>query len=445
MKFLIKATYLLSPLILVAMIMANHTSKYANLNYLLPMILGVFSYTWLLWQFILSARPKLIERPFGLDKIYRFHGIIALVAIGMILLHKSLFEMLFSETVITQLGSIALVLFIGVSGLSLLFMSPRLLKKVPYFSSIIKIINTIKIITFERIKLVHNLTFIALLFMQVHVLFSSSAQSSPLIFTTYMLYFFTAVGFYIYHKVIKPWFLEDKKYSVVSVHQETRDTWTIALAPKHGEVIKYHPGQFGFFKISSVGIKAEEHPFSISSSPLNRSQITITVKALGDFTNKVKHLKIGDSVTVDGPYGKFSYVDYKKEKATVFVAGGVGITPVLSMVNHMKDNDAQRHVLLIWSVKKKEDLIQLADLQTLKNHMPNFTFIPVVSSDDTWVGESGRLDYDKMKTWTSQPHFQTQNTGYFVCGPENLMQMAISSLKKLGIEKNQIHYEQFTV
>lgn len=445
MKLLMKATYFLSPLILVTMIMMNNTAKYTNLNYLLPMLFGVFSYTWMLWQFVLSARPKFIERQFGLDKMYRFHGIIALVAVGMIVIHKSLFEMIFSETMVTQLGSIALFLFISISALSLLFMSTRLLKKLPIFSEIVKILGTIKTFSYERIKLIHNLTFIGLLFMQVHVLLTSSARQSALIFTTYMLYFFTASAFYLYHKVLKPWFLEDKKYAVSAVYQETNDTWTIELSPKTGEAFHYAPGQFGFFRISSEGIKAEEHPFTISSSPIKRSHIAITVKAFGDFTKKIKHLKIGDTVTVDGPYGKFSYLDFEHEKSTVFVAGGVGITPVLSMVHHMKHMDSQRHVLLIWSVRKKEDLIKLNELQEVKNLMPNFTFIPVVSSDDTWTGEHGRLDYNRMKTWTEEPHFNNQNTGYFVCGPENLMQMTLASLKQLGISKNQIHYEQFTV
>jgi predicted ferric reductase len=445
MKQLIKATYFLSPLILVMMILMNNISKYTDLSYLLPMVFGVFSYTWMLWQFVLSARPKLIERQFGLDKMFRFHGMIALVAVGMIVIHKSLFEMIFPETFVTQLGSIALFLFISVSALSLLFMSTRLLKKLPIFSDIVILLNTIKIFSYERIKLIHNMTFVGLLFMQVHVLLTSSARQSPLIFTTYMIYFFIAVGFYLYHKVLKPWFLEDKKYVVSSVFQETKDTWTIELSPKNGEAFYYAPGQFGFFRISSEGFKTEEHPFTISSSPTNRTHITITVKALGDFTEKVKHLKIGDSVIVDGPYGKFSYLDFKQEKSTVFIAGGVGITPVLSMVQHMKLTDANRHVLLIWSVKKKEDLIQLKELQEVKNFMPNFTFIPVVSNDEAWVGESGRLDFNRVKTWTGAPHFQNQSTGYFICGPGNLMQMTLDSLKKLGISKNQIHYEQFTV
>ncbi|GAB6108328.1 ferredoxin reductase family protein [Fusibacter bizertensis] len=445
MKFLIKAIYLLSPLILVIMIIMNNITKYTDLTYLLPMLFGIFSYTWMLWQFILSARPKLIERQFGLDKMYRFHGIIALAAVGMILIHKSLFEMIFSETVVTQLGSIALFFFLSVTALSLLFMSTRLLKKLPVFGDLVRTLNTIKIFSYERIKLVHNMTFIALLFMQVHVLLTSSAQQSPLIFTTYMLYFFIATGFYLYHKVYKPWFLEDKKYEVSSIHQETVDTWTIELSPKEGEPFHYVPGQFGFFSVQSQGFKMEEHPFTISSSPTNRTHIAITVKALGDFTQKIKDVKTGDAVMVDGPYGKFSYLDFKHEQSTVFVAGGVGITPVLSMIHYMKHIDAQRHVLLIWAVKKKEDLIQYAELEEVRSLMPNFTLIPVVSNDDTWTGERGRLNYHRMKSWLSSPHFQNQSTGYFVCGPENLLQTTLESLKQIGISKNQIHYEQFTV
>lgn len=134
MKFVYKLVYVISPIPLIVLIILNNPSKYANLTYLLPMLFGIFSYTWLLWQFILSARPKAIEKHFGLDKIYRFHGIIALVALFTLFLHKTLIERFFMETVTSQLGSIAFVIFISISGLSLLFMSPKLLKKFQAYS-----------------------------------------------------------------------------------------------------------------------------------------------------------------------------------------------------------------------------------------------------------------------------------------------------------------------
>lgn len=445
MKHLIKATYFFSPFVLLVMIFMNQPTKYTNLTYLLPMIFGVFSYTWLLWQFVLSARPKLIERYFGLDQLYRFHGTVALVSVGMVFIHKSLIEMIFSESTMTQLGSFAFFLFISVSALSLLFMSTKLLKRLPILHKIVEPLKAIKTFSYERIKLLHNLTLIGLILMQIHVLLTSSSRQSPLIFTTYMLYFFIAVGFYLYHKVLKPWLLEDRKYWVSSIIQETPDTWTIILTPEKGESLHYAPGQFGFFRISSEGVQGEEHPFTISSSPIDRTHLSITVKALGDYTKKIHLLKIGDTVTVDGPYGKFTYMDDHRESSTVLIAGGVGITPFLSMLQHMKHADSQRRVLLIWAVRKKEDLIQYHIFQDIQNQMPNFTFIPIVSNDETWSGEKGMLDPSRIKMLTENFHSQNQQTGYFICGPLGFMQMTIESLQKLGISKKQIHYEQFTV
>jgi len=445
MKFLFRLTYFGSPLALITLLLITNTAKYSSLNYLLPMILGVFSYTWLLWQFVLSARPKFIEKHFGLDKLYRFHGIMAIVAISTVILHKTLFERFFPENVQTTLGSIALFLFASITLLSLIFMSSSVLRKLPVFSDIVKILNSIKVITYERIKLIHNLTFIALMFMQVHVLFTSSARNNPIIFQAYMGYFFLAVSFYLYHKFLKPWFLDGKRYYVSQLINESNDTLTIELSPKSGRVLKYHAGQFGFFKVLKEGMSSEEHPFSISSSPVNHSHITITVKSLGDYTQSLKQLTIGDEVTVDAPYGRFSYTAFNKENATVFVAGGVGITPVLSMMQYMNKMDEHRKVLLIWSVKKQTDLIRMAELKSYETQMPNFKCVPIVSSDASWQGESGRLDAIKLKSLLEANGFTTEKTGYFVCGPQNLMYMTLLSLKQMGIAKKQIHFEQFTV
>lgn len=445
MKTVFYATYFGSPLILISMILSHNPEKYNNLAFLVPMLFGVFSYTWLLWQFVLSARPKFIEKFVGLDKLFRFHGMMAIVSILLILVHKMLFESFFSESMLTNLGSIALFLFASITMISLIFMGSSVLKNLPLIRDVVNTLNSFKSITYEHIKRIHNLTFIALLFMQVHVLFTSSARSSVLIFNTYMVYFFTAVSFYLYHKIIKSWFLDGKRYLITQLIYESDDTVTVELAPKFGHILKYHPGQFGFFKVYNDGMPSEEHPFSISSSPTNRSHIAITVKSLGDYTKLFKQLAIGAEVTIDGPFGRFSYLTFKKEQATVFVVGGVGITPVLSMMQYMTAMDENRKVLLIWSVKKQADLIRIGELKSYENLMPHFKCVPIVSSDASWQGESGRLDPIKLKSILTANDFITEKTGFFVCGPQNLMDMTLKSLKQFGITKKQIHYEKFTV
>ncbi len=445
MKFIYKLIYVFSPIPLIVLITLNSPSKYANLNFLLPMLFGIFSYTWLLWQFILSARPKALEKYFGLDKIYRFHGVIALVALFTLFLHKTLIERLFGETIMSQLGSVAFAIFIGISGLSLLFMSPKLLKKFKPIQELIKKIRRFNFASYQFTKSIHNFTIVALVLMQIHVLMTTSAQTNPYIFTLYMVYFFLATGFYLYHKLIKAWLLEDTKYKITNLVYETEDMMTISLTPQNNHHFQYSPGQFAYFKISSPYFSSEEHPFSIVSSPTEKDQIAITVKAVGDYTKDLRRLKIGDEMTVEGPFGKFSFTTYANENASVFIAGGIGITPFISMLEYMAKKDPTRPVMLLWSVRKKKDLIKYDHLVALKNTMPNFIFVPIVSGDETWEGESGRLDYSRLEDFTSFYPFRETNTGYYICGPENLMTLTLETLLKLRISKNQIHYESFSV
>ncbi|OJV66578.1 MAG: hypothetical protein BGO41_03915 [Clostridiales bacterium 38-18] len=175
MKIIYRMIYIVSPLPLIWVIVRNNPSKYADYRFLFPMLFGIFSYTWLLWQFVLSARPRALEKYYGLDKIYRFHGYMALASLGILFIHKSLIERLFREAVVSQMGSMAFAIFAGISGLSLLFMSPKLLKKFKPTQLLIQALSDLNIGSYKFTKRIHNLTLIALIFMQVHVLLTSSA------------------------------------------------------------------------------------------------------------------------------------------------------------------------------------------------------------------------------------------------------------------------------
>lgn len=443
-KLLILIGYFLSPIVLMAAILTQNPDKYTQIQYFIPMSLGVASYTWLLWQFVLSARPKFIEKHFGLDKMYRFHGTMALVALVGVVIHKLLNEQIFSETPMTQLGSIALALFAGISALSILFMSTRLLNRVPFIKFIVQQIEKLKVLTYERLKLIHNMTWIAMILMQIHVLMTTSAKNSLLVFNLYMIYFFIGMGSYIFHKAVKPWLLDSNRYIVKAVVQESSDIWSLHLASKIGRHMTYKPGQFGYFTILSENVPTETHPFSISSTPTNPEYLSITIKQLGDFTKHIGTVKPGDEAIVEGPYGSFSYLNYPQEKTSVFVVGGVGITPILSMVKHMKEKDPNRAVTLIWGIRTPADMIQRQELLALEKTMPNFKWIPVVSSDDTWSGLKGVIDLKTLQHVLGEKQNWASTTGFFLCGPPVMMTATQKNLKQLGISNKQIHFENFS-
>ncbi len=444
-KIIYSSIYLLSPLGPILALYLSNPAKYQGSTLLYSMILGCLAYTFFTWQFVLSARPKFLDRVFGMDKIYRFHGMIAVGSLIMIFIHQSINEGLFSETLQTTIGSLTFYIFLGISVLSVLFMVNSFVTKIQPFKWIRQHVDKLNTFKYEHYRALHNLTILALLTMQLHVLMTSSVRRSVPVFIVFTLYFITGCSFYLYHKFIKPWYLRDKTFIISAITPENQNMWSIHMKPKFGHVFSYQPGQFGFFTIFSSSIKEEEHPFSFSSSPTNHDEIIITVKKLGDFTSTIDQIAIGDEVLIDGPYGRFSYQYHEHEDELVFIVGGIGITPAISMLRHIRDLSKNKKVLLLWGMNTESDYILSAELHQLTKRLPDVTIIPVVAFDDQYTGEKGFIDLEKIERIIADYKINQQQAGFYLCGPPILMDQSITNLKHLGVKRQHIHYEKFSL
>ncbi len=106
----------------------------------------------------------------------------------------------------------------------------------------------------------------------------------------------------------------------------------VTLSPEN-ESFSYSPGQFAFLRFHSDPVAAEEHPFTISSTPFGTRDIQFTIKESGDFTRTAGALRPGDTANVSGPFGVFTPARFGELRHLVMVAGGIGITPMLSILN----------------------------------------------------------------------------------------------------------------
>lgn len=121
------------------------------------------------------------------------------------------------------------------------------------------------------------------------------------------------------------------------------DAWTLALEPDGWPGLKdFSPGQFAWLNLESSPFALSDHPFSISSAPTALPRIELTIKALGDFTSQIGNTPVGLRAWVDGPYGVFTPDRYPDASGLVFVAGGIGITPVMSMLRALADQQDRR-------------------------------------------------------------------------------------------------------
>lgn len=399
---------------------------------------ALLGFTIVTMQFVLSARLKWIERPFGLDMLFRFHKAMAVFATVLLLLHPVLLAaggrgwawlIGFDVPWHHWLGRVSLLVLIVHVSISWFRLALRL--------------------EYQRWRRWHN--GLALLLLALGFVHSWNAGRDP---STGPLRFLwpgmvgVALAAYLYHRVARPAWLWRHPYRVVEVIRETPDVWTIKLRPPEGRRCSdYLPGQFHFLTLSrgrGRGLPAEEHHWTISSSPTQEGFITFTIKQSGDFTATIGQTQPGDTAAVLGPFGRFSYVLHPAERDLVFIAGGIGITPLMSMLRHMRDTRADRRVLLIYANTTQSDIVFHDELAAIEaGERPRLQVIHVLSRPEAgWGGETGRLDRDKVERLCGT---DVADKAYYVCGPPATMTAVLAILHQLGVAEAAIHTERFSL
>ena len=440
-KFLFYTIYFLNPLLLVIVVYIS-SPVYTNVARFIPMFFGVTAFCLLNAQLVLSTRPKLLEKSLGLDKLYRFHSIMAPVAIVLAGIHQEIEPSIFPENLQTNFGKAALVIFVICAAFAFVLMTQNMLPKLSFIKNIQAYFKNKEFGKYNVQLLLHNFNVLAISLLFVHVMLSSSAQD-PLVRTFYTLYFTVGIGFYLYHKIIRP-SLFNKRFLVEKITAESASIVNLELRPVNGKNIAYDPGQFVFVKIADTVISGEEHPFSLTSQPANKKNITISIKKLGDWTSKVNQIKKESIVSIDGPYGKFSPVNYDCSNGIALIAGGIGIAPMLSILRHFAQSDREQKIILLWSVKTTEDFIYKKEFNKLLTEMKNFSFVPIVSHGN-FDGERGRINKEILEKYIEENAYEADKLQYFYCGPEAMWRTVEEILSAMNIAKKQIHRESFSL
>lgn len=398
---------------------------------------ALLGFTIVAMQFVLSARLKWIERPFGLDMLFRFHKTMAVFATVLLLVHPVLLAaggrgwgLLIGFDVpwhhwLGRLGVLVLLTHVSISWF-------RLALRLEY----------------ERWRRWHN--GLAVLLLVVGFVHSWNAGDDPSAAPLRFLWpgMVGAAGVaYLYHRVVRPVLLWRHPYRVVEVIQETPDVWTIKLRPPEGrQCYDYLPGQFHFLTLNrGRGLPAEEHHWTISSSPTQEGFITSTIKQSGDFTATIGQTRPGHTAAVLGPFGRFSYVLHPAERHLVFIAGGIGITPLMSMLRHMRDTRADRRVLLLYANTTQSDLVFRDELAAIEaSESPSrLQVIHLLSRPEAgWGGEIGRLDRAKIEQLCGK---EVADKAYYVCGPPAMMTAVLAILQEIGVVDAAIHTERFSL
>ncbi len=240
---------------------------------------------------------------------------------------------------------------------------------------------------------------------------------------------------FVYRTLLPKFTVRSFKYKVSDVAHLSDDFVEIKLQPE-SKALNFRAGQFVFVKFSGPKAKKlgrESHPFSIASPPTSQN-ISLIIKSLGDFTEKLQHLKPGVLAEVEGAYGRFGFTHFSKRQQ-FWIAGGVGITPFLSLAGDL--NDRSPDVILIHSVNHKSELIKEDFFSGLgKSKKESFKYW-AFSVDE----QKGFLTAQTIK----ERFGDLKNSEFFICGPPVMMQTISRQLRELGVPKKQIHSEEFSL
>jgi len=205
--------------------------------------------------------------------------------------------------------------------------------------------------------------------------------------------------------------------------------------------IRFTPGQYAAISFKKHGRWSPVRCFTIVSNK-NEDLLQFAMRPNGLFTSNVAKLKPGTKVRVQGPYGSFT-IDEEYDERIIMLAGGIGITPFISMLRHAKLTRLAKPITLLYACKSIDDLPFYDELIALTEQVPNFKVYFFISNG---MGDSIRniharsLDADALSKVTRD---QYDNYTYFICGPQSFNESFSELLRSKNINKDQIVTESF--
>jgi predicted ferric reductase len=383
-------------------------------------------------QFAITARFRHIAAPYGIDILLRFHRQISILAVALAVAHPLILFVTRENTLdlLNVLTAPWRARFAVVATLALL-----VLVAVSVWRRQLRL-------RYKHWRTAHGaLAVLALAFALVHIELVGWYVDLPWKRLLWAVVTLMVVGLLLYVRIVVPLRQLRLPWVVDEVVGERGRAWTLVLRPVGHPGMRFLPGQFAWLTVGRSPFAIEDHPFSFSSSAEDRERIAMTIKEVGDFTRSVGALTPGTPAYVEGPHGAFS-VDRYEGKGCVFVAGGVGITPVMSMLRTLADRGDARPQLLVYGARRWEDVTFREELEQLRTRL-DLRIVYVLSQAPTdWQGASGRITAELLAA-----HLPDDKAGYlyFVCGPPAMMDAAERSLLQAGVPWPSIYTERFNL
>ena len=220
---------------------------------------------------------------------------------------------------------------------------------------------------------------------------------------------------------------------ITNVRKDTLDVKTFRVVGLDGKKLFEHmPGQCAMVSIPGVG----EAMFSITSSPTNTEFMEFSIKKCGCLTSWLHQTEEGQQVTVRGPYGNgFPVESAFKGKNMLFIAGGIGLAPLRSVINYIRDNrENYGTVDIVYGSRSMDDLVDFREIEEeWKNEKDFNVYLTIDREQEGWNGHVGFVP-----NYVKEVNIPTDRTAV-LCGPPIMIKFTLAALLELGFDKKQVY------
>ena len=241
------------------------------------------------------------------------------------------------------------------------------------------------------------------------------------------------------------------KLTLVKKIDEAKGTKSFFWQPE--KKINYLPGQFYYFTLTNLNYNdsrgATRH-FTISSSPTEGGYLRFTTRIRDDsgFKKTLDEIKIGETLTGEGPNGTY-ILDEHEKGLHLLIAGGIGITPFRSFIKYNIDKKLiNTKLFLIYSNSLPAEITFSKELEGWSEKYPNFKLAQTITHPDkiknSYSGLKGRIDTDMIKKIIKEWKINIDNLTFWVCGPPNMVEAMEKTIGGLKITSDKLRTEKFT-
>jgi Na+-transporting NADH:ubiquinone oxidoreductase subunit F len=231
---------------------------------------------------------------------------------------------------------------------------------------------------------------------------------------------------------------------VIGLRDLTYDIKEVTLKLSKGETIDLKAGQFIQFEVPPYALTDEPvyRAYSVASSPSVHDRVELEIRLVpnGICTTYVhKYLKVGDAVTINGPYGDFFLNESGREM--ICVAGGSGMAPLKSILLRLNEQSSPRRIRYFFGARTTRDLFLMDEMRALEKSLPDFKFIPALSTPEAgtdWRGETGLITDVLGRHVTS-----VENAEAYLCGSPGMIDACLAVLRAKGLPAERIYYDKF--